>query len=144
MWMRTDLLELLGIEHPIIQAPMSGITTPELAAAVSNAGALGSLGCGILPAAAIREQLTATQHATNRPINVNFFAHPAPARDDAAAQSMRDRLRGCYEEVGLGPVPEPGEPFPPSIVSVSKLCSSFARRWSASTSAYPTPQLCSS
>ncbi|MER8500608.1 nitronate monooxygenase [Mesorhizobium sp. M0204] len=112
MWMRTDLLELLGIEHPIIQAPMSGVTTPELAAAVSNAGALGSLGCGILPAAAIREQLTATQHATNRPVNVNFFAHPAPARDDAAAQTMRDRLRGCYEEVGLGPVPEPGEPFP--------------------------------
>ncbi|RWM88512.1 MAG: nitronate monooxygenase [Mesorhizobium sp.] len=112
MWARTDLLKLLGIEHPIIQAPMSSISTPELAAAVSNAGALGSLGCGILPGAAVREQLTATQRATNRPINVNFFAHPVPAHDDEAAQHMRDRLHGYYDEVGLGPVLQPGEPFP--------------------------------
>ncbi|MER9415160.1 nitronate monooxygenase [Mesorhizobium sp. M0306] len=66
MWMRTDLLELLGIEHPIIQAPMSGITTPELAAAVSNAGALGSLGCGILPAAAIRDGDTARHQSSDQ------------------------------------------------------------------------------
>lgn len=112
MWIRTDLLKLLGIEHPIVQAPMSSIATPDLAAAVSNAGALGSLGCGILPGAAIREQLKATQRATNRPINVNFFAHPLPAHDDEAAQHMRDRLHGYYDEVGIGPVPQPGEPFP--------------------------------
>lgn len=112
MWTRTDLLKLLGIEHPIVQAPMSGIATPDLAAAVSNAGALGSLGCGILPGAAIREQLTATQRATNRPINVNFFAHLVPPRNDEAAQHMRDRLHGYYDEVGIRPVPEPDEPFP--------------------------------
>ncbi|HEX2136751.1 MAG TPA: nitronate monooxygenase [Microvirga sp.] len=112
MWPRADLLNLLGIEHPIIQAPMTTIATPELAAAVSNAGALGSLGCGILPAAAIRDQLTATQRATKRPINLNFFAHPKPTQDAGAAQHMRERLQGYYEELGLGPVPPPTEPFP--------------------------------
>ncbi len=44
MWPRTDLLDLLGIDHPIIQAPMAGSTIPALAAAVSNAGGLGSIG----------------------------------------------------------------------------------------------------
>ncbi|RWE58943.1 nitronate monooxygenase [Mesorhizobium sp.] len=112
MWARTDLLKLLGIEHPIIQAPMSSITTPELAAAVSNAGGLGSLGCGILPGAAIREQLTATQRATNRPINVNFFAHPVPAHGDEAAQHSAIAFTATTTKVGLGPVPQPCEPFP--------------------------------
>jgi NAD(P)H-dependent flavin oxidoreductase YrpB (nitropropane dioxygenase family) len=45
MWPRTDFLELLGITHPVIQAPMSGFTPPQLAAAVCNAGGLGSIGC---------------------------------------------------------------------------------------------------
>ncbi len=45
MWPRKDLIELLGITHPIIQAPMAGSTTPAIVAAVSNAGGLGSLGC---------------------------------------------------------------------------------------------------
>jgi nitronate monooxygenase len=72
MWLRTDLLDLLGIEHPIIQAPMSSVTTPALAAAVSNAGALGSLGSGSLSAAAIREQVAATRQVTNRSLNINF------------------------------------------------------------------------
>ena len=57
MWPRTDLLDLLGITHPIIQAPMSGFTSPALVAAVSNAGALGSLGCSLLPTGTMREQI---------------------------------------------------------------------------------------
>ena len=48
MWPRTDLLNLLGITHPIIQAPMSGFGGPALVAAVCNAGGLGSLGCATL------------------------------------------------------------------------------------------------
>ena len=44
------LLQRLGIEHPIIQAPMAGVSTPEMAAAVSNAGGLGSIGVGNLSA----------------------------------------------------------------------------------------------
>ena len=57
MWPRTDLLDLLGITHPIIQAPMSGFGGPALVAAVSNAGALGSIGCATLPAQTARDQI---------------------------------------------------------------------------------------
>ncbi len=112
MWPRTDLLDLLGLDQPIIQAPMSGMATPELAAAVSNAGALGSLGTAALPAAGIREQVAATRRATNRPFNLNFFAHPRPLRDTQAIAAMRARLARYYDELEIGPVPEPAEPFP--------------------------------
>jgi nitronate monooxygenase len=66
MWPRTDLLDLLGISYPIIQAPMSGFGGPALVAAVSNAGALGSLGCGALPTQAARDQIQElrTAHST--------------------------------------------------------------------------------
>jgi nitronate monooxygenase len=47
-WHHSALTELLGIEHPIVQAPMASVTTPALAAAVSEAGGLGSLGCANL------------------------------------------------------------------------------------------------
>ena len=47
MWQDKRLCDLLGIVHPIIQAPMAGATTPEMAAAAANAGALGSLGCAM-------------------------------------------------------------------------------------------------
>jgi NAD(P)H-dependent flavin oxidoreductase YrpB (nitropropane dioxygenase family) len=55
MWPRTDLHDLLGITHPIIQAPMSGFGGPALVAAVSNAGALGSLSCAALPVQTARK-----------------------------------------------------------------------------------------
>jgi hypothetical protein len=57
MRLRTALTELLGIEHPIIQAPMAGVSTPEMAATVSNAGALGSIGVGLLAPRAIRDAI---------------------------------------------------------------------------------------
>jgi nitronate monooxygenase len=113
MWPRRTLQDLLGIEHPIIQAPMGGVTTPALAAAVSNAGALGSLSCGSIPLATAREHVATAQRATNRPINVNFFAHAEPRLDAAAAQAMQSRLRPYYDELGLGPVPEPASAFAP-------------------------------
>jgi len=67
MWPRTDLLNLLGITHPIIQAPMSGFSSPALVAAVSNAGALGSLGCATLSVQTIRDQVDEVRRATNHP-----------------------------------------------------------------------------
>jgi NAD(P)H-dependent flavin oxidoreductase YrpB (nitropropane dioxygenase family) len=94
MWPRTELQELLGIEHPIIQAPMSSITTPELAAAVSNVGALGSLGCGILPADTVREQVTALRALTNRPFNL--ISSPIPSRPSTGPIGKRRvPLRPC-------------------------------------------------
>ncbi len=104
-WPTTRLTDLLGIEHPIIQAPMAGASTPALAAAVSNAGGLGSLGCAIQTAEVFRSDIGATQKATNRPIHVNFFAHEAPTPDDAKAARATELLAPYYEELGLGDVP---------------------------------------
>src|SRR5205823_2331892 len=112
MWPRTKLLELLDITHPIIQAPMSGFTPPALAAAVCNAGGLGSIGCAGLPPATVRDQVMELRRATNRPYNLNFFVHAHPRLDPDATARMRARLAPYFDEFGLGPVPEPEEPFP--------------------------------
>lgn len=113
MWPKDSVAQLFGTVHPIIQAPMGGVTTPALVAAVSNAGGLGSLACGALPAETIRDQVGRIREATNRPFNVNFFVHKRPTVDTVAAQRSRDRLSGYYAELGLGAVPEPSEPFLP-------------------------------
>lgn len=90
----------LGLEHPIIQAPMAGVGTPRLAAAVSNAGALGSLGIGASTAAQARAMIEATRALTARPINVNVFCH-VPARRDAAVESAwLAHLAPLFDEAG--------------------------------------------
>lgn len=111
MWPRTDLLDLLGVTHPIIQAPMSGFSSPALVAAVSNAGALGSLGCATLATQAARDQIEEIRRASNRPFNLNFFVHPAPNIDADVARRLRARLSTYYGEFGVGTVPEPSVPF---------------------------------
>lgn len=70
-----ELLNLLGVERPIIQAPMAGVSTPELAAAVSNSGGLGSLGVGASNVAQARVMIRATRALTARAFNVNLFCH---------------------------------------------------------------------
>jgi nitronate monooxygenase len=80
------LLEKLAIDLPIIQAPMAGTSTPAMAAAVSNAGGLGSIGLGAVDAKGAREMIRATQALTNRSINANVFCH-RPAVADAARES---------------------------------------------------------
>jgi nitronate monooxygenase len=113
MWPRTDFLELIGITHPIIQAPMSGFATPALAAAVCNAGGLGSIGCAGVPPTTVREQVISLRQATNRPYILNFFVHAHPRLDPDATARMRARLSTYFDEFGLGAVPEPRELFPP-------------------------------
>jgi len=95
------LRALLGIEHPIIQAPMAGVQDSALAIAVSNAGGLGSLPCALLSLTAMREELTRIAAHTSKPYNVNFFCHrpPAPSADREAA--WRAALAPYYQELGL-------------------------------------------
>ena len=83
MWPNNALTDRLGIELPIIQAPMAGAATPALAAAVSNAGALGSLGFATSSIAAIGEQIERVRHRSNRALNWNFFCHPEPTEIEA-------------------------------------------------------------
>jgi nitronate monooxygenase len=112
MWPRSDVTQLLGITHPIIQAPMSGFSTPQLVAAVSNAGALGSHGAATLTPRALRDEVAQMRQGTNRPFNINFFAHPTPVRAADAAERMRRRIAPYFSELGLGTVPDAGEIFP--------------------------------
>ncbi|MCI3208169.1 MULTISPECIES: nitronate monooxygenase [Pandoraea] len=77
------LIERLGLLTPIIQAPMAGTSTPALAAAVSNAGGLGSVGVAAVSADAARKVIHETRALTRKPFNVNVFCH-APAKLDTA------------------------------------------------------------
>lgn len=79
-------LDRLSIRYPIIQAPMAGVSTPRLAAEVSNAGALGSLGLGASNAAQARTMLEDARALTRGPLNANVFCH-VPARRDAAREA---------------------------------------------------------
>ena len=105
LWPDNRLLDLLQIEHAIIQAPMAGSTTPALASAVSNAGALGSLGCAMMDTGAASAAITALRGQTNRAFNINFFCHQPPGDDAAKNARATERLRPFFEEYGLGPVP---------------------------------------
>lgn len=95
------LLQRIGIEHPIIQAPMTGSDTPGLAAAVSQAGGLGSLGCGARSPAAMREAAAAVRAATGRPFAMNLFVLETPAPDAAEVQAALQRLAPLYERFEL-------------------------------------------
>ena len=104
-WKSNKLTEILGIQVPIIQAPMAGSTTPELAAAVSNVGGLGSLGCAFMSPDQFADQCATVRGATNGAYNVNFFTHEEPGQDSVRGEKMRDALKPYYDEFGLGEVP---------------------------------------
>ena len=110
MWPRNDVIDLLGIEHPIFQAPMGGESTPALATAVSNAGGLGGVGCSFMTLDEIRETASTLRAGTNRAFNLNFFAHPEPVVDEAAESATRERVAPFYTELGLGEPPDTGSP----------------------------------
>jgi len=100
--MPSAFLRLLGVEHPLIQAPMSGSNTPALVAAVSGAGALGSLGAGYLEPQALLEQVAQIRAATGRPFALNLFVLPdAFEVDEAQVDAIRARLDGLMEREGL-------------------------------------------
>jgi nitronate monooxygenase len=95
------LRTLLGIEFPIIQAPMAGVQGSALAIAVSNAGGLGSLPCALLSLTAMRDELTRIAAHTSKPYNVNFFCHHPPAPNPDREAAWRAALAPYYQELGL-------------------------------------------
>lgn len=109
MWPERRLLALFGIEHPIVLAPMAGSMDWELAAAVAEAGGLGSLPCAMLSAEQVREQIGKFRARTKGPLNLNFFCHRPPKRDNTREAAWRDRLKPYYAELGVDPnTPPPG------------------------------------
>jgi len=106
----SDLMERLGLAHPVIQAPMAGGgDTPALVAAVSNAGGLGSMGAAYLAPDAIAAAAAAVRAATDRPFGINLFA-PLPLPDPPDPAAALDRVAPFYAELGLEPPAAPGPP----------------------------------
>lgn len=97
------ITDLLGIELPIIQAPMAGVQGSELVIAVSEAGGLGSLPCAMLSPEQMRTELGIIRQRTARPINVNFFCHTPPEADAEREAAWKRRLAPYYAELGLDP-----------------------------------------
>ena len=103
MWPDTRLLDRLGIALPIVQAPMAGADSPALAAAVSEAGGLGSLAGALRTPEGLAAAVAEVRARTGRPFNLNFFAHAEPAPDPGRARAWLDRLAPYYAELGLDP-----------------------------------------
>ena len=104
------LQQLLGIELPLIQAPMAGVQDSALAVAVSNAGGLGSLPCAMLGPDALRAELTKIRAQTTRPYNVNFFCHRPPQPDATREALWRQSLAHYYREFDVDPAAIPAGP----------------------------------
>lgn len=122
MWPDTSLLELFQIEHPLVLAPMAGFGTIQLAAAVSNAGGLGSIGCAVMNSELVAKTIAELRRLTKKPINVNFFCHD-PATSDAAGESAwHQSLSRYYRELGIDPTTRPPRvdlaPFDDAVCTV--------------------------
>ena len=111
MWPDRRLLDLFGIELPIVLAPMAGAMDTELAIAVAQAGGLGSLPVAMLDAAKLRAQVENFRAAApGKPINLNFFTHKPPSLNNAREHAWRERLKPYYAELGI----DPAAPVPSS------------------------------
>ena len=115
----------LALRLPIVQGPMTGSDTPALAAAVSAAGGLGMLGCGMRSPAAIAEAAAEVRRRTDRPFGLNLFVQDTPAPDAATVDAALARLAPLYAEFGLTPtVP-------------ARWCEDFAAQFEALIAARP-------
>lgn len=100
------LLDRIGIEFPIIQAPMAGVSTPAMAAAVSNAGALGSIGVGATNPDGARAMIEDIRRQTDRPFNVNVFVHATAKADLIREQTWLRALTPLFAEFNASPPTE--------------------------------------
>jgi nitronate monooxygenase len=104
--LRTELCEILGIDHPIFQATMAGATTVELVAAVCEAGALGGFGHAYTEPDAMRKDASAVRSRSQRPFAVNLFAAPTPGEPPMPQQREAiAAVRADFERLGV-PLPE--------------------------------------
>ena len=119
-WRRNGLMDRLGIDIPIIQAPMAGSDSPTMTIAVSKVGALGSLACATLSAEAINVAVGDILEATDKPFNLNFFCHKPPVDDPKRESRWRQALLPYFEELGLDP--EAHVPFVNRVPFDEALC----------------------
>ncbi len=115
------LLYRIGIELPIIQAPMAGVSTPEMAAAVSNAGGLGSIGVGSVDAAMTRKMIAVVRSRTDRPFHVNVFCHRPAVSDVAREAAWIARLAPEFRRYGAKPPARLSEVYQSFLTDDGKL-----------------------
>ena len=96
--MKNRLCEALDLRYPIIQAPMAGVSTPELAAAVSDAGALGSISVGAVNAEQAEAMILKTQSLTAGALNVNVFCHQPVRRDEQLESAWIGRFHKLFQQ----------------------------------------------
>lgn len=136
------LTTLLGIDLPILQAPMAGVQGSALTVAVSNAGGLGALPCAMLGPDALRQELAAIRAQTDRPFNVNFFCHTQPAPDAAREAAWRATLAPAYTEFGIDPAAIPAGPGRrPFDAETAELLAAFAPPVVSFHFGLPSPEL---
>lgn len=99
----SSLLRAVGITVPIIQSPMAGVSSPAMAAAVSNSGGLGSLGVGAMKAEKAREAIHAFRQLSDGPLNVNVFVHQPAHADEAKQAAWLARLAPEFKRYGATP-----------------------------------------
>ncbi|HKS13600.1 MAG TPA: nitronate monooxygenase [Pseudomonas sp.] len=99
-WPDRRILDLLGIELPILQAPMAGASGSSMAIAVGNAGGLGALPCALLTLDQVRAEIDAFRAACQGPLNLNFFCHQPPAPDSERDARWKHALKPYYDELG--------------------------------------------
>ncbi len=95
--------QFIGLELPLIQAPMAGVQDHGLAIAVSRAGGLGSLPCAMLEADTLVEQVSAFRAVARGPLNTNFFCHALPDPDPLAEAKWREKLQPYFSEYSIEP-----------------------------------------
>src|SRR5712671_2169066 len=107
MWSQNAFTDRLNLKWPILQAPMGWLSTPALAAAVSNAGGLGGLGMWGFSAEEAERRIAGFQQLSGGSLNVNYPLWPEPRITPDISEPMRAHLQAHFDAKGLGTVPEP-------------------------------------
>lgn len=136
------LQRMLGIELPVIQAPMAGMQNSALAVAVASAGGLGSLPCAMLGIDAIRSELATITAASKAPINVNFFCHSPPVQSAERESAWRAALGPYYREYAIDPTTiAPGPGRAPFSAEAADVLDAFRPAVVSFHFGLPTPEL---
>jgi nitronate monooxygenase len=115
MWSTQGISKILGVRIPLIQAPMAGpVTTPELIAAVANAGGLGSLGAGYMNPNDMRNTISAIRQLTDKPFAVNLFVPENHSASVEQLKTMQTILTNVCQELKIE-IDVPRAPFLPAF-----------------------------
>lgn len=126
--MNVSICQRLGMTVPVIQAPMAGTSTPALAAAVSNAGGLGSIGVGAAGSAEADRMIGRTRELTGRPFNVNVFCHRPATANPAAERAWVERLSPLFRRFDVEPPAALREPYASLLADHAMLAVLVRRR----------------